>query len=538
MPTSTGGCTSRRGRIPPAALPAIVALISIAVFLPALRNGFVSFDDGKNFASNLDFRGLGWPQLRWMWTTRFFNHYAPVSWMTLGLDYTMWKMEPWGYHLTSILFHAVNAMLVYGLARAILPESAPAAVFAALFFAVHPLRVEPVVWASSRFEVVAGTFYLGSSLAWLRGGKWLSLALFALAVLSKETAATLPLVLLILDIQVLRRPILSPRVWLEKIPFFAIGAAAAAMTGASLTRTLDPSMAPYWRWPARLAIAIHGLAFYLWKTVVPMRLSPVYAVTPDQVDPASCSLRLGAALVLAITVAAVILRRRFPALLAVWSAYIAILLPVSGIFGIGFEIAADRYSYLPSAGWAILAGAAVALGIRRGTGATNLAVPAEASRYFAPAAALLALLALAGLTLRYIPVWQDSDTLWSHAVAVEPSFVAHTYMAQLKLEQGFVLDAIDHGRQAVAMNPDYALAHNNLGAALLQRREWAQAGLEFAAAERLKPDLPTAYNGWGYALMMQGKHDDAIGQFRQALRISPGYASARANLERALAMPK
>src|SRR2546425_399213 len=202
--------------------PVLVALVTFAAFLPALQNQFVSFDDDKNFLDNPHYRGLAWTHLRWMWTTHL-GHYIPLTWMTLGLDYLLWGMNPVGYHLTSLLLHAANAVVFFFVVCRILTLALPApsershaltAGFAALVFAIHPLRVESVAWVTERRDVLSGLFYLSAILIYLRasgrgergrGWYWLSVAVFVLALLSKSMVVNLPVVLLILDVYPLRR---------------------------------------------------------------------------------------------------------------------------------------------------------------------------------------------------------------------------------------------------------------------------------------------------------------------------------------------
>src|SRR5213083_1365317 len=137
-------------------VPLLVALVTLTAFLPALQNQFVNWDDDKNFLENPHYRGLGWTQLSWMWTTHL-GHYIPLTWMTFGLDYLLWGMNPRGYHLTNLLLHAVNAVVFFFITRRLLTRALPspserghalavAAGFAALVFAIHPLRVESVAW--------------------------------------------------------------------------------------------------------------------------------------------------------------------------------------------------------------------------------------------------------------------------------------------------------------------------------------------------------------------------------------------------------
>src|SRR5438093_1913883 len=197
-------------------VPALIALVTFAAFLPTLHNQFVNWDDVENFVDNPHYRGLGWTQLRWMWTTHL-GHYIPLTWMTFGLDYVLWGMNPVGYHLTNLLLHAANAAVFYLLALRILGSAlqgprergnvglAASAAFAALLFAIHPLRVESVAWATERRDVLSGLFYLLALLAYLRAGEqvepgrsgyWASVGLFVCALLSKSMAVSLPVVML------------------------------------------------------------------------------------------------------------------------------------------------------------------------------------------------------------------------------------------------------------------------------------------------------------------------------------------------------
>src|SRR6059036_3300894 len=229
---------------------------SPAPFLPTLQNQFVSWDDDKNFLENPHYRGLSWTHLHWMWTTHL-GHYIPLTWMTLGLDYLLWGMNPVGYHLTSLLLHAANAVVFFFVVRRLLAQAlsspsergyalAVSAGVAALVFAIHPLRVESVAWVTERRDVLSGLFYLLTILIYLRacereergrGWYWLSVAVFGCALLSKSMVLNLPVVLLILDVYPLRRlggfvgwwseP--ARRIYVEKIPFVLLAAAASAI---------------------------------------------------------------------------------------------------------------------------------------------------------------------------------------------------------------------------------------------------------------------------------------------------------------------
>src|SRR5438132_2776639 len=361
--------------------PLLVALFTLAAFLPALQNQFVNWDDKDNFLDNPHYRGLGWTHLRWMWTTHL-GHYIPLTWMTLGLDYLLWGMNPVGYHLTSLVLHAANAVVFFFVVCRILTLALPApserghaltAGFAALVFAIHPLRVESVAWVTERRDVLSGLFYLLTILVYLRdcergergrGWYWLSVAVFVCALLSKSMVVNLPVVLLILDVYPLRRlggaigwwseP--ARRVYVEKIPFVLLAAAASAiavMAQVSIHAALPLAQLGV---PSRLAISAYGLSFYLGKMIVPVNLSPIYEL-PRTVSPWAMPFILSFGLAVAITAIVLTLRRRVLGLPAAWLAYLVVLLPVLGIFQSGPQIAADRYTYLAGLGWAILAGA-------------------------------------------------------------------------------------------------------------------------------------------------------------------------------------
>jgi protein O-mannosyl-transferase len=529
--------------------PAIVAVLTLILFLPALGNDFVNWDDERNFLMNPNYRGLGAAQIGWMWTSHLLGRYVPVTWMTLGLDYALWGMNPLGYHLTSILFHTVNAVLFYFLALALLrlalrdgPEEMQSripigALFAALVFAVHPLRAESVAWVTERRDVVSGMFFLLAILAYLRGisdipgagirGKyyWACFGFFILALLSKEMAVTLPVVLLILDVYPLRRLAAAGwrsgmifKVLLEKIPFFILSLADGLL--ALYIGKLEGLTASIVRvnWFARLAISLYGLAFYLWKTLLPFGLAPFYALTYHKIDPLARPFEFSAVLVVLVTAAALVVRTKYPAVLAVWLSYCVILIPVLGIFHNGQQITADRYSYLSCLGWALLAGG------------TPVVLN---KRWVRPAAGVLVCV-LSVLTVKQILVWRNSEMLWRQAVAVAPSFIAYNNLGLAYSDRGDYAGAIEHFRTSLQLADDYELAHNNLGAALLELGLNDEAIREFETALKLKPDLPNSEHGWGKALLAEGKVDEAIEHFRSAIKLDPADDSARRSLEHAL----
>jgi len=529
--------------------PLLVALFTLAAFLPALQNQFVNWDDKDNFLDNPHYRGLGWTHLRWMWTTHL-GHYIPLTWMTLGLDYLLWGMNPVGYHLTSLLLHAANAVVFFFVVRRLLARALPSpsehgyalavsSGVAALVFAIHPLRVESVAWVTERRDVLSGLFYLVAILLYLRaceggargrGWYWLSVAVFGCALLSKSMVVNLPVVLLILDVYPLRRlggavgwwseP--ARRVYVEKIPFVLLAAAASAV--ALMAQLSHNTMVSVVQLSAlgRLALSVYGLSFYLWKTVAPVNLSPLYELPPT-VNPWAPPFLLSYGLVVAITALVLALRRPLPGLLAAWVAYVVVLLPVLGIFQSGPQIAADRYTYLASLGWAILVSAGVLSHWRR-------------RPFLFTGLAACVLFGLGILTWNQVQVWRDSEKLWTHALATYPkSSIAENNLGNVRADQSKLAEAIEHYRQALDINPEHASAHYNLGNVLAQQGKLAEASEHHRQALRLKPDYADAHNNLGNVLAQQGMLAEASEQYQRALQIRPDDADAHNNLGNALA---
>ena len=511
----------------------------LVCFLPVLQNAFVAWDDDLNLTENPRYRGLLLAQLRWMFTTFLGGHYQPLSWVTLGLDYTLWGMNPTGYHLTNLVLHAANAVLLYLCIRRLLgPVSGDAgiegaAVAGALFFAIHPLRVESVAWASERRDVLAGFFYLLTVLAYLRavatGGparrRWLALSLgcFVLSLLSKAWGVTLPVVLLLLDAYPLGRlaePGARARVLLEKLPYavLALGGAVLAFLAqepVAAMRTLAEH-GPL----QRAAQAAYGLCFYLWKTVVPLGLSPIYLLELE-LDPAASRYVLSGVAVAAITVAAVLLRRRWPWLLVAWGAYVITVSPVLGFVQTGPQIAADRYTYLACLPWAVL----FAAGIQRLRPLT------------VAAAGVLAVLGV--LTFRQTQIWRDSRTLWEYVLRVDPAnYIAYTNRGYTRDWAGDHDGAMADYTAAIRIHPGYPLAYYDRGTSRHARGDVDGAIADLSLAVQLNPRDPRYWNNRGWAREAKGDLAGAAADYAKALEVAPSDFPGRAKIEENLAFAR
>ena len=534
-------------------LGAGVFLVTVLVYVPCLFHGFVNWDDHANIFDNPGFRGLGPAQLGWMFTTFHLGPYQPLSWLTLGLDYALWGLNPLGYHLTNIILHAACAAAFFAvsltLLRRITPgdPDAPAwrvpvcAAVAALVFSLHPLRVESVAWISERRDPLSGVFYLLSVNAYLRGiGRqgWLrrhlpALASFTAALLAKAIVISLPFALLALDYFPLRRLPAEPRrwldsgsrgVWIEKIPYLLLALAAGIAGYIGQARAGATLPLADWGLGPRLSLAAYSLVFYLGKTVWPAALSPLYEA------PRPALLwhwpYWGAALIVAaLTVLAVWNRRRWPAGVALWVFYGASVGPVLGLVKLGEFATADRYTYLSCLGWAVLAGSLLAYALR---GRPAIRIAALFLSFV-----LCVLLGL--LTSRQTAVWRTSETLWRHALAYnQGQVVAATNLGNVLAEQGRLDEAVVQYTRSIRNDPRSANSYANLGNALSQKGMAPQAMAAFRQALKWNPAHVQAQNNLAVLLAAAGEFAAAEYHFRAALHYQPGTALAHLGLAKIL----
>jgi tetratricopeptide (TPR) repeat protein len=269
------------------------------------------------------------------------------------------------------------------------------------------------------------------------------------------------------------------------------------------------------------------VAFYLGKTIVPLGLAPLYEL-PAPLVVWSRPFALAFVVFSAITTLAIVVRRRWPAISAAWLASGILLLPVSGIFHNGPQIAADRYTYLPALPWAVLSGGGLWL-------AWNTLARSRPARAFALGGLAAAVAALCALTWVQTRTWRDSERLWTHALAVAPSALAHYNLGVHLDGQGRWDEAIAHYRRALEIKPDFAEAHYNWGVDLARQGRWDEAIARYEHALRRKPDHAEAHYNWGIALARQGQWDAAIAHYARALELRPTFAAAHNNWASALA---
>jgi len=506
-------------------LATAVGIVAVILYLPALGNAFTNWDDPGYVTENPHLRSFDAHFLAWAFTTFRQAGWNPLTWISLGVDHALFGLDPFGYHLTNVLLYGATTLAVVLLVGALFARVwnpvdgrvLAAAGVAGLIFAVHPLHVESVAWVSERKDVLFGLFYVAALLFYLRFTEHqrrfdylTTLAVFALALLAKPTAVSLPLVLVILDVFPLRR-FSKPgtiRVLVEKLPFVGLGIAASIVTIVAQWR--GGAVARHIELGNRLWIAERAFGFYLAKTVWPLNLVPMYPLE-SQFSRWRWDYLLSLALLLGGSLVSIILRRRAPLLPALWAAYLIMLLPaVSAV--LGEQSAADRHMYLP------LLVPAIGLAVV----AAHVWQMRRSSRMAALAAGIATVVVLSVLTVRQIGVWRDARTLWTWVIEKEPDVaMAHYNLGEYLREKGDLDGAGKYWRRAAELEPSFSWPLNQLGNLALLQGKVDEAHAYFERATRVNPNDAEAHLNFANLLEEQGKLAEARAHYEVFLRVAP-----------------
>ena len=541
-----------------------LALIAanLIVYASVWHHGFVNYDDDDYVTANpVVLRGLTWHGVAWAFTTEHAVNWHPLTWLSHMLDVQLFGLDPGPHHLTNLLFHIANTLLLFGLLHRMTGALGRSA-FVAGLFAVHPLHVESVAWVAERKDVLSTLFWMLTLWAYVEYVKrpdlrrsdlrryGAVLLFFALGLMAKQMLVTLPFVLLLLDFWPLGRVVIGPNpargralsrdgwatairlVW-EKLPLLALSIASSVATfvihqrgGAVIILSAIPLK-------LRVENALVSYVAYIGKMLWPARLAVFYPY--PQSLPAW--LVAGAFLALVgISLAVIRAGPRHPYLPVGWFWYLGTLVPVIGLIQVGDQAMADRYTYIPLIGLFIIVAWGVPDLLLRWP-LRRIVLPSPfLTRIALPAAASAVILACAITAKGQFQYWEDSTTLWTHALAVTTrNNIAHNNLGASLADQGKTDEAIAHYSEALRIKSDYADAHNNLGVALADEGKLDEAIAHYFEALRIRPDYADAHSNLGIALANEGKLDEAIAQFAEALRINPDSAKAHNNLGVALA---
>jgi tetratricopeptide (TPR) repeat protein len=534
---------------PPWSATAGAVLIAAAVFmayLPSINGGFI-WDDHDLITNNNLIKASDGPLLIWCSTEPI--DYWPVTNTTFWIEWRLWGMHPTGYHLTNLILHIAESVLIWIILRKL---SMPGAFLAAMIFALHPVNVESVAWIAQRKNLMAMLFFLISILLYLKGIQgatsrrpegtwretasgflhpssfiphpsgffWLSLAAFTLAMLSKGSVAVLPI--LLLGIVWWQRP-LTWRDMVWSAPFFLVALVFTAVNMWFQMFGMEEAVRTA-GYTERLLGAGSVVWFYLYKAILPIDLSFVYEHWRIETASLLWWLPLAAALV----VTAVLWRYRKSwsrPLLFAWGFFCVVLVPVMGLTDVYFmryALVADHYQHI-----AIIA--VIALASALWSAWHRLAL--GTMRWTAAATAVAALGILALLTWQQSGQYRDEFTLFDDTLKKSPDcWMAHTNLGKALIDAGRLQDAMDHFRQALLIKSDSIVACNDLGNVLVQMGRVQEAMEYYRKALSFKPDYPQALNNMGNALVEAGRPEEAIEYCQKALRLDPGFYEACFNL--------
>ncbi|MGQ9455359.1 MAG: tetratricopeptide repeat protein [Armatimonadota bacterium] len=538
----------------------LLATTTFAIYFPVLGYGLVNFDDHFYVTKNPHVRsGLSIKNILWAVTTFTESNWHPLTWISLQLDCTLGFKDGHVLHLTNVLFHIANTLLLF-LVLEVMTGSMWRSAFVAALFAVHPLRVESVAWVSERKDVLSTFFGMLTILAyawWLRKPSparyVLAIVLYILGLLSKPMLVSMPILLLLLDLWPLARFNFDSldrnrlcRLLGEKLPFIVLAAGSCVVTYVAQLKGGAVGRFEYYPLGVRLSNAVVSYVAYIIKAICPVRLAVFYP-HPETTIP-TWQVVVSAVLLIGISFTAIRNARIRSYFFVGWFWYVISLLPVIGIVQVGLQGMADRYTYVPMIGVFII----VAWGVPelfvilfgRGAG----------SWLFGSAVVLICILSV--LAHRQVHYWRDDFSLFGHAIRVtkrnalahthlglayegagkydealkhyyiavraNPEYSpAHTCLGDILLRRGRVGEAFEHFRRAVLLSPGIPETHHNLGLVLLRKRDWQAAIEAFQQATRLRRDYADAYNGLAIALAKQGRLREAVENSARAVRLSP-----------------
>lgn len=531
----------------------LLILSTLVVYWQVQHHEFIRFDEEVYVTKNPHVRqGLTVESLRYAFTSIEAGFWHPLTWLSLMADHQLFRDNAGGYHWTSLLFHLINTLLLFFIFLR-LTNSSWQSGFAAALFALHPLHVESVAWVAARKDVLSAFFWLLTMWAYVlyveRPGLSRYLAVlffFILGLMAKPMLVTLPFVLLLLDFWPMRSfarkrgdngawpnarspdgkggsqaPL--PFLLLEKVPLLIMALLAGIITvysegeAGALTSLSSLSLT------VRLGNALVSYMNYLLKMLWPIDLAFFY---PHPGHLPLSKVMIAALLFLGISFFALRWAKRRPYLAVGWLWYVGTLLPVSGLIQVGSHAMADRYTYIPLVGIFIIISWGIPELFQRLPG-RNIILPLFASGI---------LLVLMAFSWRQASYWRDSETLFRHACAVTSrNYLAHNNLGAVLMDKGDVDGAVYHYLQALDFKPTYAASHNNLGNAMVVKGDYTRAKRHFAEALKAKPDYGHAHRNFGDLLMRMGEIDEALYHYRRALSLIVGDPELHNNAGVALA---
>lgn len=507
---------------------AVICLVTLTIYMPLSTHQFLTLDDPTYVTANSHvLGGLTLENIKWAFTTFHAEFWHPLTWVSLMLDTSIFGVKAGGYLFTNLLLHILNSVILFYVLR-LMTGNVGASAFMALLFAVHPLHVEAVAWISERKEVLSAFFWMLSLLAYGLYAKapsirrYSAVILFFIAgIMSKPIIITLPFLLMLLDFWPLNRlNILSgmkrfdqrPALWLvlEKIPLLIISTAGAVVTVIAQEKGGGIVSTAVYPISSRISNGIISYVKYIENTFWPTKLAVFYPL-PKTIH---FSMLLGyTVLLVLISAICIMMWKKYPFFLVGWLWFVGTLFPVIGIVKIGDFSMADRFMYMPICGIFIM----FCFGI-------NSLIDRIRFKKILMGIVFVSIgFCYANLTFLQVQNWRDSETLFTHAIAVtKNNFFAHYALGNLYATAGLENNAIYHFLIAVNMCPEKATLWDMLGRAFIMKNLWGRGLKSFRQAALRKPDYPAPYYFEGCVMAATGKYDSAVSYLSKAIELYKG----------------
>jgi protein O-mannosyl-transferase len=507
-----------------------LTLIVLLPFHQTWKFDFVHYDDRNYIMGNTNIQtGFNSTSIVWAFTSLSAYNWHPLTWLSLTLDYQLYGPGSGGFHVTNVLIHLINTLLLFLIFGKMTGELWKSGFVAALF-AIHPLHVESVAWIMERKDVLSTMFWLLTIGLYASYAKHLSLSRygwvcvsFLLGLMSKPMLVTLPLVLLLLDYWPLVRfragdAVGNRRLIIEKIPLFVLSGAVSAITLYAQGESGAVQSFAVFSFFNRMVNAILSYVAYAAKMLWPVNLAVFY---PYPTSFSLWAVLLSGGFLVAASLLSVKFIRRAPYLAMGWLWYLITMLPVSGLIQVGIQAMADRYTYIPLIGLFIVGA----------WGIPDLLEKQSYKKYIMAVSAAIIFVVLVIQTYHQTGVWQNSRTLFEHAITVtQGNDVAHNNLGRYFMDQGSFHEAAGRFQEAVRMRPGNVKYLNNLGVALFRQNRHQEALGCYRMAMAIEPRFADSYSNAADAYFYSGQENDALQNYRKALSLKPGNAVVENNM--------
>lgn len=547
---------------------------TVIVYFPVFFFEFINYDTPLYVYDNVYVKsGINIQSFSWALTTTYLGNWHPITWLSHMLDVELFGLNPGGHHFINMFFHIINTILLFFLLKKMTGDLL-ASCLSAIVFALHPLRVESVVWVAERKDLLCAFFYFLALISYtyycntLRLSYYLLvLFFFIMGLMAKPMIVTLPFLLFLLDYWPLNRLNFTsvgsenkirlsqgslaqfPTIFIEKVPLLCLTVISSFITFTVQEKSGAMDALEHVTFSHRLGNAFVSYCQYSFRMVWPENLAVLY---PYNENLTWGSVFISSFFLIFVSGYALLRFRKYPWFFVGWFWFLGTLVPVIGIVQVGSQAMADRYTYIPSIGFFIIISYFLAKGI----------MIFQINNKYIVAFTLVITLILSCATRKQVNYWKNGETLFSRTIEVtDNNYIAHHNLGYKLYSRGDLSKAIVHYEKAISLKPDYLLAHLNYGIVLAELGEHEKAIEHYKQALNIEPDYALAhynlaneyyrsqytklaiyhyfqsvridqsifeaYYYLGTLFMSQGKHEEAVELFKKALEINPDYKDAQ-----------